>query len=245
MGSLNSIKLRNALKSGMTEVHVADTPVAIRMKYIGKGSVTGAQIAVDTDQDITLITSDGGTEEFLFADFLTMGALAEAINNSMYWNAELVDALRSDLTATSPFVDDLTTDPTGAGYYEAYIDTDISKRLTYRCAYNRNPNGENGVDSSRAKGAHRVSLIGFTYYCNNGGDEINGVQVWEYNPVLQTETQVYQAIGIDSVSTTVNFAGGEGVITSDWGNDLIVRIQDTAGTLADAGLILEVSYERE
>lgn len=243
MASLNSLEIKNALKSGITEVQVADTPVAIRLKYIGTGSITS--VAFDTDQDITMVTSDGGTEEFLFATYTTMGSLADAINNSQYWNAKLVDALRSDLTSGSPFVNNLTASKTAAGYYDALVDTSVTKLLTHRCAYNRYPDGEDRVNSSKAKGSHRVHLTGFKYYCDNAGDEINGVQVWTFDPVNLTETQVYQATAKDITTTTITFASGQSEITSGWNHDLIVRIQDTAGTLANTSLRLEVSYDRE
>ena len=242
MGSLNSIKVRSELRHGVTESVVADTPVAIRMKYIGTGSVTS--VAVDTDQDITLTTSDGGAEEFLFSDFTTMGALAGAINNSIYWNAKLLDALRADVTAGSVLINDLTTSITGAGYYEAYIDTSVQLTLTYRCAYDRRPDGENRVNSAKPKGAHRVHLQGFTYLADLPASEVNGVRVYEYDPVNQTETQVYQAVAADNSSTTVTFVNGEGEISSSFGNDLIVRIIDSS-TLSDTGLILTTSYDRE
>ena len=241
MGSLNSIKVRSELRHGVTESVVNDTPVAFRVKYIGTGSVTS--VTVVTAVGITFISSDGETEAFTFATYTTMGALADAINNSSYWNAKLLDALRADVTASSPLNDGVIA-VSGAGYYDATIDTSTLMSLTYRCAYDRNPDGENRVNSVKPKGAHRVHLQGFTYLADINAASANGVRVYEYNPVLQTETEVYQTPSVDNLSTTVTFVSGEGEISSAWGNDLIVRIIDGT-SMGDTGLILTTSYDRE
>ena len=100
--------------------------------------------------------------------------------------------------------------------------------LTYRCAYDR------GVNESevKPKGAHRVHLQDIVYLADVTGGAANEFRIYEFNPTTLAETQVYQATLVDNSETTVNFANGEGKITSDWQNDLIVRIIDNA-TLAD------------
>lgn len=226
MGSLNSIQTKAALAKNVVGTVVADTPVAIRIKYIGTGSVT--TVTVDTDQDITLVSSDGGTEAFLLATYTTMGALADAINNSSYWDAKVMDALRSDSTAGSPFVDNASLTITADGYYDALVDTSTTKTLTYRCAYDRSVN-ESEV---KPKGAHRVHLQDVVYYADVTGGAVNEFRIYEFNPTTLAETQIYQATLVDAVETTINFANGEGKITSDWQNDLIVRIVENAA-LAD------------
>lgn len=241
MGSLNSIKVRSELRHGVTESVVNDTPVAFRMKYIGTGSVTS--VTVTTATDIVLITSDGGTETFTFATHTTMGALAEVINNSTVWTCKLLDALRADTTTGSDLVDGALT-ATSADYYDATVDTSAFLSLTYRCAYDRNPDGENRVNSSKPKGAHRVHLQGFTYLADVNAASTNGVRVYEYDPVLQSETQVFQTPSVDNTSTEISFASGEGEISSNWGNDLIIRIIDGT-SMSDTGLILTTSYDRE
>jgi len=237
MGSLNSAQVRDLQSFGVAGTVVNDTPVAIRMKYIGTGSVIS--VAVDTDQDITLTTSDGGAEEFLLSTYTTMGDLAGAINNSSYWDARVLDALRSDSTASSPFVNNLTTSVTADGYYDALVDTSVTLNLTYRCAWDR------GVDFQEVKptGAHRVHLQDVVYAAVMSGATANEFRIYEFNPRDNSETQIYQATTVDTTETTVNFANGEGKITSGWGNDLIVRLLDTV-TMTD-GCYMYCTYIAE
>ena len=231
MASLNSVQVKQALAKSVCGTVVNDTPVAIRIKYIGTGSVT--TVTVDTNEDITLVSSEAGvatTEEYLLATYTTMGALAEAINNSAYWDARVVDALRADVTSGSPFVDNASLTVTSDGYYDALVDTSVTKNMTYRCAYNR------GVNWSEQKptGAHRVHLQSVVYKADIFSATANEFRIYEYNPTTLAETQVYQAASVDNTETTVNFANGEGKITSGWNNDLIVRILDDT-SLADGG----------
>ena len=228
MASLNSVQVKQALAKTVCGTVVNDTPVAIRMKYIGTGSVTS--VATTTATQFVLTTSDGGAETFTFADYTTMGALAEAINNSAYWDARVVDALRADVTSGSPFVDNASLTVTSDGYYDALVDTSVTKNMTYRCAYNR------GVNWSEQKptGAHRVHLQSVVYKADIFSATANEFRIYEYNPTTLAETQVYQAASVDNTETTVNFANGEGKITSGWNNDLIVRILDDT-SLADGG----------
>lgn len=231
MASLNSVQVKQALAKSVCGTVVNDTPVAIRIRYIGTGSVTS--VTVDTDQDITLVSSEGGvatTEEYLLSAYTTMGALADRINNSQYWDARVVDALRADLTSGSPFVDNASLTVTSDGYYNALVDTSVTFNMTYRCAYDR------GVNWAEQKptGAHRVHLQSVVYYANISGATANEFRIYEYDPKLQSETQVYQAASVNSVETPVNFANGEGKITSGWNNELIVRILDQT-SLADGG----------
>ena len=228
MASLNSVQVKQALAKTVCGTVVNDTPVAIRMKYIGTGSVTS--VATTTATQFVLTTSDGGAETFTFADYTTMGALAEAINNSAYWDARVLDALRADVTSGSPFVDNASLTVTSDGYYDALVDTSVTKNMTYRCAYNR------GVNWSEQKptGAHRVHLQSVVYKADINSATANEFRIYEYNPTTLAETQVYQAASVDNTETTVNFANGEGKITSGWNNDLIVRILDDT-SLADGG----------
>jgi len=228
MASLNSVQVKQALAKSVCGTVVNDTPVAIRMKYIGTGSVTS--VATTTATQFVLTTSDGGAETFTFADYTTMGALAEAINNSAYWDARVLDALRADVTSGSPFVDNASLTVTSDGYYDALVDTSVTKNMTYRCAYNR------GVNWSEQKptGAHRVHLQSVVYKADIFSATANEFRIYEYNPTTLAETQVYQAASVDNTETTVNFANGEGKITSGWNNDLIVRILDDT-SLADGG----------
>lgn len=235
-GSSESAQMRSLMAGTKAAMIVADGSVAIRMKYIGKGTVTS--VTVDTDQDITLVTSDGGTEEFLLATYTTMGSLVDAINSSAYWDATILDSLRSDSTASSPFVDNASLTKTTEGYYDALIDTSVYKALTYRCKYNR------GIKKGDQAGGHRIRLGEFTYYATLGSAAANKVQVWEYDRKNNSETQVYQATSVNATVTTVNFASGKQNIDGGFNNDLIVRLTDSS-SLSDTGAFLQLRYVRE
>ena len=240
MASLSSLQEKANLAKNIVGTVVNDTPVAIRIRYAGTGTVTS--VTVDTTDDITLVSVEDGTtttEEYLFSTYTTMGALAEAISNSAYWDARVVDALRADLTASSPFVDDATVDLSSDGYYDALVDTSVSLNLTYRSAQFTSL----FQAQRKPKGAHRVHLQGVTYYANIDGATANEFRIYEYNPITQSETQVYQAASVDAVETDVTFVNAEGKITSGWGNDLIVRVLD-AGSMAD-GCYMYSSYIAE
>jgi len=232
MGSLNSIKVRSDLRSGMTSRIVADEPIAFKIRYKGNYSVTS--VTVTTAVGIILIPSTGDTVTITFAAYTTMGAVAEAINGFEDWDCQLLDVLRAD-ASVSVLIDGVITASNGT--YDATLDTSAALNISYRCAYDRSSN------SDVPAGAHRVHLKGFTYYADLT-PAANKVQVWEYDKVTQTETQVYQALSVDTTPTEIQFASGEGWITSGWGNELIVRIT-TADALSDTSLGLEVSYDRE
>ena len=234
--SMESAIMQDLLSGTKAAMHVANGDVAIRLKYKGSGTVT--TVVVDTNQDITLTSSDGGTEEFLFADFITMGSLVDAISGSNYWEAKLLDALRADLTAGNPMVDDAGLTITADGYYDCLIDTNVALSLTYRCTYDRN------VGAEVPGGNHRVALKEFTYWATLGNASVNDVQVWEYDRQNNTENQIFQALSVTDNTETSNFAGGHGELSAGFNNDIIVRIVDDT-SLADAGAYLQVRYIRE
>lgn len=237
MGSLQSAQIKSNNAHEHSERIVADGPVGLRLRYTGKGTITSVIVTAATD--IVLTTSDA-TETFAFSSFTTMGDLAEAINNSLYWDCQLLDALRSDASASKLVAGTLAA--TSAGYYNVMVDTSALKAITYRCTYERDKYGKFG--SIKPKGAHRVHLREIKYYATLGAAAANGLRIYEYDPVLQSETQVYQATSVSATATTVNFASGEQVISSNWGNDLIVRIVD-GSSVADSALYLEASYKAE
>ena len=239
MGSLDSAEIRSKQAHEHSSRIVADGPVAFKMKYTGIGSVTSVTVTAATN--IVLVTVNAGTtttDTIAFATHTTMGAVAQAINNLTYWNCVLLDALEDDASASKLVAGAISA--TGDGYYEAKVDTNVALICSYRCTWNRYP----ASIAAKPKGAHRVHLNYISYYANVNGATANGVRIYECNPVTRTSTQIWQAPTVDGVATTHSFANGEGYITSDWGNDLLVRIYD-ATSMADTDLYLECSYKAE
>lgn len=239
MASLDSLQARAVAAEGVVGRVVDDTPVAIRLKYEGTGTVT--TVTVDTDQDITLITSDGGTEEFTFAEYTTIGALVDAINASAQWEALLLDALRADSTSGSPFVDDADVTISADGYYDALVDTSVALSYTYRLAYTRDI--DDGKD--KLKKTHRVHLKHIQYYANVNAASANGVRVYETTG--GTETQIWQAASVDATDTVaLNLLADQGAkITGREGYDLVVRVIDDTSLTDDTSGYLQVIGVRE
>jgi len=243
MGSLNAVQVRQGLAQGVSDVVVDDTPVAIRMKYKGTGTVTS--VVVDTDQDITLTTSDGGTEEFLLATYTTMGALVDAINGSAYWEAKLLDAKRDDKTTGSPFVNNAGVTISTDGYYDALIDTseavdaDDNHVYTIRVTYDR------GVGVEKPSGSHRVRLQEIIYNVDIGATLAKGFRIYEWDASAKTEVLRYQVAAVDATKTTINFANGKGSLDAGFGNDLIVRVLNANSITDQADNYLNVTYLRE
>ena len=242
MGSLDSILVKQGNSQNIAATTLDDGPVAIRLKYIGTGTVTS--VTVTTATNIVMVTSDGGTDTYLFATYTTVGTLADAINGDGIFEAKILDALRTDQTDNSDFITGAKT-ISSAGFYDVTVDTDTAQNaggdfvFTHRCTYDRNPG------SQKPSGSHRVRLSEVIYNVNVNGAEAKGFQIFEYDAINKTETIVYQKVSVDATATTVNFASGNSTLDAGIGNDLIVRVKDTTSiTDADDNLLI-CSYTRE
>ena len=237
MGSLNSALLKKALAKGVVGMVVDDTPVAIRLKYIGTGTVTS--VTVDTGTDLVMITSDGGTDTYDFGTYTTIGALVDAINGDGIFEAKVLDSIRSEATATQ-FVDGAISSSTlrdggvSTTIWDVLVDTDAADYIAYRLTYDR------GFEREAIKKGHTVSLREIVYYMTMGtASTANSVRVYEIDGT--TETQIARrATGVTQTETTINWASGEGFISAAVGNDLVIYVTDAAFT-DDAGNYLEVT----
>jgi len=242
MGSLDSIQVRQGLAQNVSDIVIDDSPVAIRLKYIGTGTITS--VTIDTATDLEMITSDGGTETFAFATYTNLGLLVDKINASNYWEALLLDGLRTDETVNSDFVDGAKTISSN-GFYDLTINTDTAQNVTndfiytYRCTMDRNPG------SQKPQSGHRVRLSEVLYNVNVNGAEAKGFQIFEWDAAKRTETVIYQKASVDATETTVNFASGNKTLDAGFGNDLIVRVKDTTSITDADGNFLNCSYTRE
>ncbi|MFA5445144.1 MAG: hypothetical protein WC262_09275, partial [Bacteroidales bacterium] len=94
MASLDSALLKQALQKGIVRRVTNDLAVGLRLRYIGTGTVT--TVAATQATSVVLTTSDGGIDTYLFSDYATLGALADAINADGIFEAKVMDALRSE-----------------------------------------------------------------------------------------------------------------------------------------------------
>jgi len=243
MASLDSILVKQGIAQNTVGTVVDDTPVALRLKYVGSGTVTS--VVLTTAVDIEMITTDGGTDTYAFSTYTNMGLLADKINGDGIFECKILDALRTDETTNSDFVENLTLTASSAGFYDCLVNTDTAQNAgndfiyTYRCTYDRNPGGE------QPKGSHRVRLSEVLYNVTTNGAEAKGFQIFEWDAANKTETIVYQKVSATATATTVNFASGNKTLDAGIGNDLIVRVKDTTSITDDAGNYLICSYTRE
>jgi hypothetical protein len=242
MASLDSLQVKQLAAQNVSVNVVDDAPVALRLKYKGTGTITS--VTVDTGTDLEMITSDGGTETFAFATYSNLGLLVDAINASDYWEALLLDGLRTDETVNSDLVNGAKT-ISSTGFYDLTVDTstalDSANKHTfaYRCTVDRNPG------STKPKSGRRIRLSEVIYNINVSAAEAKGFRIYEWDAVNKTETLVYQAASVDATATTVNFASGNKTLDAGYGNDLIVKVVDGTSITDDSANFLNCSYTIE
>lgn len=222
-------KDRLNLARGIFLHETTDTPVAIRLRYIGSGTVTS--ITTTTATNIVMITSDGGTDTYAFSTYDTVGKLADAINADGIFEAIVLDTLRSYATA-SQFVTGAITSSTseeGLTIWDVNVDTSAA----YYISACFDP-GERGFFSIQRGKNHRVSLSQIDYTCNVGTAAADSVQIWVRNGTV--ETQIAGYLSVDNSATTISWASGNGKYTAKDGYQIIVLVKDAA-SLADGATL--------
>lgn len=220
MSSLDSLLTRKALGIGAVVQHGTDAPVALRLRYVGSGTVTS--VTVTTATNIVMVTSDGGTDTYAFSTYTTLGTLADAINADGIFEAKVMDDLRASASA-SQYVDGAITagtDANGVRVWDVKVDTSAALRI---------PVALNQRDFDAPK--RKVALKEIVYSVNMGTAAADSMQVWLRRGTV--ETKVFGALSVDTTETTIRFANGEGAITTRDGDEIIVLVKDAA-TLADA-----------
>lgn len=225
MASLDSVLTRQALTEGRAIRRSDDQSVAIRLYYVGGGSVTSVTVD-NTTEDYELITVAGGTtytDTFLVSAYTTLGALADAISATGRWEAHVMDALRSSSTDDTIIDGAVTvgTDEYGNVCWDLLTDTSANLSMDV-CITPRK-----GKRSGR-EGGHRVHLQEIYYGVNVGTAAVDSVQVYLRDPKTGIETKVFSALSVDTTATTVNWASGNGKITAPDGYEIIARVKDAA-----------------
>jgi len=237
------MELKKLSAKGSVGSVIDDKAVALRVRYKGTGTVTSVVVTAGTS--VVLTSSDGGAETFAFATYTTMGTLADKINASSYWKCKLLDCLRTDLTSSSAILNNAGVTIDSLGNYDLLLDTSVcldsasAHVFTYRVTFDRN------FDKSGIQPQHRVRLQEIFYNIDVSGAAANGVRIYEWDASKKTETQVYRNTSVDATDTTKNFAGGNGTLDSDFGNDLIVRIVDATSITNATANVLQVTYIAE
>jgi hypothetical protein len=228
MPSLEMARTRKLLEKGVIG-QVSDTtyPTLFILKYIGTGSVTS--VIVTTATDITTTTTEG-VKTYTWAAYTTVGALIDAINADGIFEAKILDCL-----STTPTGAGLTVAGTLAvdvnGNYKVQSNTANALFLAYRLCYDR------GFGSpAKLINGHRVHVLEIdTTLTLAGGADANALKVYEVYPagnssfVPGVENLVYQVTPTTGSAATINWADGQGKITSGEGADLLVIVTDATG----------------
>lgn len=237
MASLDSLKTRAIAARGAIQVSRDDTPIVLRMRYVGSGAVTS--VTVTTATNIVTIDTAGGTKTYAFATYTTVGALADAINADGLFEVKVLDALRSDSTASSMFLENTAvtagTDDNGVPCYDIHADTSVFKAMTTTLSFFRNFN----TGTNRQFTGHRVHLQEIVYNVDVNGASANSVRV--YFRLNGVETQQLGYASVDVTKTTINWASGFGKITAPEDASIIVRVQDSTSVTDNANNFVQAT----
>jgi hypothetical protein len=232
MASLDSALLKKALQKSIVRRVTNDLAVGLRLRYIGTGHVDS--VATTTGTDVTLTTSDGGADIYLFSAHSTLGSLSDAINADGIFECKVMDALRSE-NPDDFFVTNgthaLTTDDNGVGCYELLIDTNTA--ATMACVLSPHSNFD-------APKGHRVHLQQVGYLVDNTS-AFDTLTITQRKGTV--ETVLYAAANTDNSAATLTFASGEAMITADWDAELVVQFDGTVANAATGYIELLGIYE--
>lgn len=218
---------------------VADSPIAMIVQYLGSSASATITVAAG---DITFKQGTAGAEAVdttvgasgVVADgtYTTLGAMVDAINLSPNWHAELVDALRADVsTAALKALSEYTFSPK-TEVVNLYVDTSAALTLTYRISARRtNVNKSSKGKQAFFKAANAlVNVVAGTLTLN----------VYEITPAGVIVNTLGTWPGTDNTDLAVSIASGQGELFGAVGNPLLVRYTCSAD-LPDTGAYLRVA----
>jgi hypothetical protein len=241
MASLDFLLSRAAAATKCVRKTVEAAGVVMAIKHVGTGTSTPTVVLSDTSSDITLTDGDGTviTADLSNASYNTVGEVADWINADASWECKILDALRSDAS------NDVWTNGSITASVNTFGETVFnvtqliaSAMLEVRVTY------DESVGNLKPKGAHRVTLNGFSTYatCTGGAGEIK-----IYDCYKGTETEIWQALGVNN--TLLTYAEGNATypfsgITATEGHDLVIVIGGTVTTAATTNYV-QAEFTRE
>lgn len=235
MGSLDAARTREANKIGVLTHLKDDESVAIRLRYIGTGTVTS--VTVTTATNIVMVTSDGGTDTYDFGTYTTVGALVDAINADGIFEAKVLDGLRADASA-SVFVDGAITSSTldGIVIWDVLTDTDALDKASVCVTPDR---GFSMGDALKDRKWCRIKK--FSYNQNVNGALASAVKITKR--VGSTETEVASYTSVDATATDVfDYTGGDEFITVKPGEVYVLSVEDSTSITDDDANYIEAQY---
>lgn len=237
MASRDSLATRELLRVGTINHIKDDLAVALRLRYIGTGTVTSVIVTAATD--ITMITSDGGTDAYLFATYTTLGALVDAINGDGIFEAKILDGLRADSTGSSTLKSATISPATidGITTWSVVTDTSVLKKISAGAVVDR------GFSMGKALADKKfLRLKKLSYNVNVSAAEASAVKVTKRKG--STETTVASWTSVDAtVTTPFDWTASEFSLVGKPGEEFVVSVQDATSVTDDAANFVEVAYE--
>lgn len=247
MASLESLKIREAAAQSMSGRTVDDKSLAIEIVHVATGD--NPAVTVVSGTGITLADDDYTTGSLAFSTYTNLGKVVDEINanHNLYWEARIIDGLRSTSTGSSVLIPNsgiTAVERGGETIYEVFIDQSVNDSVFYRVSKDR---GVLRNDNARLKteeplGSHRVKITGIKYRENISAATLGGLRIYEFDATNVTETLIWSSITVDDTSTTHDFT--DNPITASDGNDLVVMFNDSAITDTSTNF-LQVDYIRE
>jgi len=247
MSSLKSLQTKQLLAQTMSGITTDDKSLALEIVHISDSDNPVVTLASATG--LTLADDDTTTGSLAFTTYTNLGLLVDVINedHGNSWKARIIDGLRSTSTASSALIPDSAVTAVtrnGESIYEIFMDQSVNDSMFYRVSSDRGVlRDDHGVLKTEIpQNGHRVKINGIKYKVNISSATANGLRVYEYDPIGDVETQIYQWTTVDNTETEIDLS--DFPITSGYGNDLIVMFVDSA--ISDATTnFLQVDYVRE
>ena len=247
MSSLESLQARGYEARTMSGIATDDKSLAIEIVHVATAASPVVTLASATG--ITLADAATTTGSLAFSTYTNLGKLVDVINSDhgLSWKARIIDGLRATSTASSVLLPDSVITATtrgGESIYEVFIDTTVNDSMFYRVSADRGVlrDDDAALKTEIPGGSHRVKLNGIKYRASISAATANGLRLYEYDPVGNVETQLYQWTTVDNVATTIDLT--DSPFEAAYGNDLVVMLVDSAITGATTNF-LQVDYTRE
>lgn len=224
---------------------VADGSTLLAIKYIGSQAAATVTVA---SGDITLKHGASGSEAVdttvgasgVVADgtYTTIGAMADAINLSPNWRAEVVDALRADSSTAALLARSETRIYRTSALLPLFGDSSAALHLSYRISARR-LNFYRSQKKAGQGGPFQSVIRNAQARVNTGSGTLTLALYQVTADASNTATLLASKTAADDTATDL-FATTlqDGIVRSDFGTDLLVRISGS-GDFPDSGAYLE------
>lgn len=240
MGSQDAARTRELNKEGVLTHLKDDESVAIRLRYIGSGTVS--DVNVDASTNFEMVSSDGGTDTIVFGagagQANNVGELVDLINGLGIFEAKVLDCLRSE-SADDSFVDGTINSYVldGVTVWDVLVTTDATDTAVV-CA-----TPDRGFSMGAALSGKKVVRLKKAFYNQNvSAAEPSAVKIIKRKG--SAETVVASWTSVDATDTTVfDYTASDFAITARRGEELLFSVEDATSITDAAANFIEVSYE--